>query len=225
MSDMPETTSSSNVVDYLLNAIGDGTFNPGEKLPPERDLSAQLSVSRNTVREAIKVMNYLGFIDSTQGSGNYIANAYDHAVSSIMKVLYMRNEISFLNVTDFRRMLELQSFELAITHATHAQKLEMRNTVDLLDSCTDPAQIVTLDNRFHTILTEASHNKLIIIIYVALSKVIDEYMRETYLRVTKHAQGFAELQTYHHAIVDALFEKDAEKGRQAIIDHFNLLIR
>ncbi len=221
---MTEATSS-HVVDYLLYAIGDGTFNPGEKLPPERDLAAQLNVSRNTVREAIKVMNYLGFIDSTQGSGNFISNTYNRSVSSIMKVLYMRGEISFQNVTEFRQMLELQSFELAIKHATHAQKLEMRDTVDLLDTCKDPALIVALDNRFHSLLTEASENELIIINYVALSKVIDAYMRDTYLKVTKHAQGFAELQTYHHAIVDALFEKDVEKGRQAIIAHFGLLTR
>ena len=67
-------TSCGIVVDHIMDQIAHKELNIGDKLPPERTLSAQLNVSRATVREAVKVLNYMGFVDSTQGSGNYVTD-------------------------------------------------------------------------------------------------------------------------------------------------------
>ena len=60
------------VIDYFKKKIMDGELRPGEKLPPERDIAERLNVSRNSVREAIRIMDMTGVISSQQGSGNYI---------------------------------------------------------------------------------------------------------------------------------------------------------
>lgn len=223
---MDSTTSWAQVVDYLMNEIANRNLNPGDKLPPERTMAADLNVSRATVREAIKVMNYLGFIDSTQGSGNFIAERYSETVANIMRVMYLRGDISFEGLTQFRQMLEINSFDLAVKNATVQQKLEMQQIVDLLDTCTDDSLIVDLDNRFHTLLAEASDNRLIIINFYALSRVLNEYMFNTYhYTVSKKKDGFKQLQIYHHAIIDALIEGNIDKGHQAIRSHFSHLDR
>jgi len=211
----------STVVDYVIDQVAKKIYNVGDKLPPERDLAKQMNVSRATVREAIKVLNYLGFIDSNQGSGNYISNAYSRTTANIMEVMFRRGDVDFEGFTAFRQMLELQAFSLALDKVTVEQTIEMRQIIDLLDTTTDDAFIFNLDNRFHTLLAEASHNQLIIINFHALSSVIGEYMAYTHNQtVAKKADGFKTLQKYHHEIIDALISKDSEKGITAIHNHF-----
>jgi len=214
----------SIVVDYVISQVENKEYNVGEKLPPERTLAKMLNVSRATVREAIKVLNFLGFVDSNQGSGNYITNTYDKTSARIMKVMFLRGEVDFDDFTIFRQMLELQSFDLALEKATDKQKAEMKQVVDLMDLTGDSSLIFSLDNRFHTLLAESSHNPLIIINFQALSTVLTKYMSDTYVKtVTKKDKGFEQLQKYHHAIIDALIEGDRAKGEQAIKDHFSWL--
>lgn len=224
MNNTSSNTLCSRVVDYVIEQVANKTYNVGDKLPTERDLSTQLEVSRVTVREAMKVLNYLGFVDSTQGSGNYITSTYDKTTSNIMRVMYLRGEVEFSDFTAFRQMLELQSFDLAIKNITREQLTEMEQIVMLLDFTTDKDLIFNLDNRLHTLLAEASHNSLIIINFHALTGVINEYMKDTYHQtVNRKVDGFNKLQSYHHAIVDALSRGDKLKGHQAIKDHFALL--
>jgi DNA-binding FadR family transcriptional regulator len=100
---MDNTTSWAQVVDYLMDEITNRNLNPGDKLPPERTMAADLNISRAIVREAIKVMNYLGFIDSTQGSGNFIAERYSETVANIMRVMYLRGIFPLKDSRSFGR--------------------------------------------------------------------------------------------------------------------------
>ena len=225
MQPSPKRSTCSIVVDHILDMIANKTLNTDDKLPPERDLALQLEVSRATVREAIKVLNYLGFIDSSQGSGNYVTAEYDRTITNIMRISYARGDISFEDFTIFRQMLELQAFELAIHHSTESLRSEMKQIVDLLDTTTDVDLIIRLDGRLHKLLVEASSNLLILITYHALSAVTAHYMADTFWNTTnKKKGGFEQLQKYHHAIVDSLIAQDVERGKQAICNHFKLFL-
>ena len=59
------------VIDYLCDEIREGRIRQGDRLPTERVLSEQLQISRNSTREALRSMDYMGIIESVQGSGNY----------------------------------------------------------------------------------------------------------------------------------------------------------
>lgn len=210
------------VIDYVIDRVSSKEYAVGKKIPPERDLALLLKVSRVTVREAIKVLSYLGFIECIHGSGNYISDKYDKTSAYIIKVLFLSGEISVNDFEIFRCMLERQAFELALDRITEEAKNEMKKILDLLDVTTDEDFIFNLDMRFHQLLVNASGNSLIIINFLALSKVIAEYMSDTYHKtVSKKLGGFACLQEYHHAILDALIEGDREKGINAINGHFS----
>ncbi len=215
--------SNEIVINYVIEQISSRQLNLGDKLEPERDLAEKLNVSRSSVREAIKVLNYIGFIDSTQGSGNYISNRYDSTVSDIMRVMYLRGELDASSFVQFRQMLELEAFDLALTLASKEQKEEMLQVVQLMDVSPDPNLIFSLDLRFHSILVEASHNYLINLNFTALNNVTINYMSDVfYGRVSKISKGFETLQLYHRTIAQALTDGDREKGQKAIIDHFRL---
>jgi GntR family transcriptional repressor for pyruvate dehydrogenase complex len=212
----------ATVIDYVINRVSSKEYPAGYRLPPERDLAQLLNVSRVTVREALKVLTYLGFVESIHGSGNYISDNYDKTSAYIIKILYLRGDINSDDFAVFRRMLELQAFDLAVGRLTEDAKHEMKQIVDLLDITTDEDSIFELDMRFHQMLVNSSGNPLLIINFQALSKVTAVYMSDTYHKtVSKKTRGFIRLQEYHHAILEALISGDREKGIKAINDHFS----
>ena len=65
--------SYEHVLTYLEDALRDGKLTLGQSLPPERELAEQLGISRNSVREAVRLLEHMGFLVSSQGAGNFIS--------------------------------------------------------------------------------------------------------------------------------------------------------
>lgn len=80
--------SYSILVDYVKNQILQGHVRAGEKLPTERELAEKLSISRNSVREGLRVLQNIGVIRPTQGSGNYISEDFNSTISEVLSFLY-----------------------------------------------------------------------------------------------------------------------------------------
>ena len=72
------------VIEYFKNRIMAGELRPGEKLPQEREIAQMLEVSRNSVREALRIMDMTGVISSQQGSGNYITCEFQKSIAETM---------------------------------------------------------------------------------------------------------------------------------------------
>ena len=60
------------VIEQIQKNIMDGTFKKGDKLPSERELSEKMAVSRTSIREALRVLETMGVVESKQGEGNFI---------------------------------------------------------------------------------------------------------------------------------------------------------
>lgn len=98
------------VIDYFKQKIIDGELRPGEKLPPERDIAEQLSVSRNSVREAIRIMDMTGVISSQQGSGNYITCEFQKSLAETMTMMFAMDQIDYRQISQIRQALECLAF-------------------------------------------------------------------------------------------------------------------
>lgn len=99
-------------VDFVRQEILEGHLHPGDKLPTERELAAQLDISRNSVREGLRVLENLGVLSSTQGSGNYIALNFDETISEALSFLYHLRGMQEGDVTEFRWMIEREALSL-----------------------------------------------------------------------------------------------------------------
>ena len=90
------------VIDYIESNILDGHFEVGDKLPSERELSQMLSVSRNSVREGIRILEVIGVISSQHGIGNYIADHFDKTLVQVMTMMYALEKMTYNEIRDFR---------------------------------------------------------------------------------------------------------------------------
>ena len=186
------------VIDYFKQKIIDGELRPGEKLPPERDIAEQLSVSRNSVREAIRIMDMTGVISSQQGSGNYITCEFQKSLAETMTMMFAMDQIDYRQISQIRQALECLAFTLAIENAA-------------------------LDKKLHYTLAQASGNILVQDFLEACSGVIDSFIHDMRAEILRTEERKKMLNEYHKKLIEALKEKDETKGQEALKCHFMLI--
>ena len=92
------------VLQYIKTLIIQGKLNIGDKLPTERHLSETLSLSRNTVRDAMRIMSSMGLVESRQGSGNYLSNKVSRNISATVDFMLLLEESNYLEINQIRLM-------------------------------------------------------------------------------------------------------------------------
>lgn len=211
------------VIEHFKKKIIDGELRPGEKLPPEREIAEQLNVSRNSVREAIRIMDMTGVISSQQGSGNYITCEFQKSLAETMTMMFAMDQIDYRQISQIRQALERLALSLAVMQATDEQIAEMETLVEELDQSTDDEKNVTLDKKIHFTLAQASGNILVLDFLEACSGVIDMFIKDVREEILRTEDRKDRLNQCHKKLVEALKEKDEAKGLEALDEHFTMI--
>lgn len=120
-----QAKSYERVLTYLEDALRTGELSLGQALPPERDLAEQLGISRNSVREAVRLLEHMGFVISSQGSGNFISCNIQRNLKDSFELLMLLQRIDYHQLADLRTGLELQAALLAAERITDVQAEEL----------------------------------------------------------------------------------------------------
>ena len=142
------------VIEYFKNRIMAGELRPGEKLPPEREIAQMLEVSRNSVREALRIMDMTGVISSQQGSGNYITCEFQKSIAETMGMMFAMSQINYQQISQIRYALEQQAFALAIEQASESQMEALEELVKRLDRSMDEQENARIDKQIHFTLAQ-----------------------------------------------------------------------
>ena len=148
------------IAQQLADQINAGHYATGEKLPPERDLSGQLGVSRTTVREALLALEIMRFIEIRVGAGVYVLPPHmrDRARADTIAT----TEIGPYELLEVRRVIEGQSASLAAWRATPEQLDRLAANIERMQAAIDDIPAFdTIDAEFHTLIAQASGNPLL----------------------------------------------------------------
>jgi GntR family transcriptional repressor for pyruvate dehydrogenase complex len=207
------------VVDKVLDLISSGTWKPGFRLPPERELSEAFGVSRTVVREAVKALEARGVLESTTGSGVSVRLADFNMVSrSLQTYMQLSNQDNFdIRLNEVRRVLEVEMVALAAARITADQKKQLRKICKQMRAEGHTAiQMAELDFQLHVTLAEATQNELF---KVLLAPLIDQLRDQIILTWEDFPRPVDQVFDQHEAIVSAVESGDAETARQAMIKH------
>lgn len=153
-------TSTTAAAALLRDALERLDLRPGDRLPPERELAAELGISRPALREATRRLVDLGVLRARRGSGTYVA------------------EIDPAELLAVRARLEPLAAELAARHRTDAQLAELERLAGRLDGAADdPAAFAALDLRLHELVAEAGGNRILLRVLADLADLL-RYSRE-----------------------------------------------
>jgi DNA-binding FadR family transcriptional regulator len=196
---MPQADRVSEVVRYLENRILSGKLVPGDLLPSEREISADMDVSRSVVREAIGRLASLGLVRSVQGSGTRVEPPSGRPIAAGYRRLPLETAIASLAA---RHRSEDHLARLAQAQA------ELANPNGSLEAH------VRADLDFHAILAEASGNPLFGLVLSPIQELLIESRRRT---LGQHGAQLAH--THHAAILTAVHAQDAAAAARAMQAH------
>lgn len=209
------------VLEYLKGQILEGKLTLGAKLPSERSLMAELGLGRNSVREALRQLENMGFVRSVHGQGSFLVNEAGQGFSSILSMMLLLRQSDRGEFLAMRESLEGAAYERAVRLAPSQPLLEMEQAVQAMEQAQKPDQLEEAERQFHRGLIEAGENQLIAVIMEALSSQGELYRRETLAQL--HEATRAPLLDTHRRILKALQTGDAPLGRAALAEHFQLI--
>lgn len=153
-----------SVINQLTDAIRNGDLKPGDKIPPEPELADSLGVARSSVREAIKILAYLGVLESKRSEGTFVCNGYKESMIDPMIYGIILNQDSFDNLMELREMTEAGMMKLAIDHHDEAELNELEELLEEMKEAInseDPVnRFFDVDNRFHDKIAEMGKNPM-----------------------------------------------------------------
>ena len=154
-----------SVINRLTDAMRTRELQPGDKIPPEPELAESLGVARSSVREAIKILTYLGVLESKRSEGTFVCSGYSESMIDPMVYGIILNQDSFENLMELREMTEAGMMRLAIKHHTEEEldKLESQLEVmrESLDDPEDPVKaFFDADDQFHNLIAEMGKNPM-----------------------------------------------------------------
>ncbi|PJJ65158.1 FadR/GntR family transcriptional regulator [Compostimonas suwonensis] len=220
MADSPRAWET--VLAHIESALIDGSLRPGDHLPPERTLAAELGVGRSSVREALRVLEVLGLIRTQTGSGPHagaiIVATPSGGMSALMRLQVAANGFAVQDVVATRLLLESA---IAADLATRGGDLAgSRQLLDAMQSDTlTEAEFLALDAQFHVSLAEASGNEVVAAMMAGLRNSIESYVLAAAERLADWATTSARLRQEHTHILAAIEARDAASARRLLHDH------
>lgn len=211
---------TDGAIERLRDLIRSGELPPGARLPPEQKLAAQLGMSRNSMREAVKALELVRVLDSRPGDGTYVTSLAPRLLlQGFSSAVDLLQDDTLLDVMQIRQMLEPAATAAAVAHMTGVHLARLAELLDAMRMTADDAeQMVQYDMEFHRVIIDAVGNE-------SLTSVLDGLSgRTARARVWRgliEADSAAVTQAEHQAIYDALAAGDSELARAAALMHVN----
>ncbi|AIC18188.1 MULTISPECIES: FadR/GntR family transcriptional regulator [Pseudomonas] len=193
-------------LEQLRQRINDGAWSIGQRLPTEPELAAELGISRNTVREAMRVLAFSGLVEIRQGDGSYL-----RAVVDPLDTLKALSQCSLEQARETRQIIETEAIGLAALRRTDQDLLELREALALSGDHYhgDLESYIACDLVFHGRLVDAAHNPTLSELYRYFSSVVGAQLRQT-LNIHPRRQAVFDL---HIDLLDAVEQRDPERAK------------
>ncbi|MBI1879147.1 MAG: FadR family transcriptional regulator [Chloroflexi bacterium] len=200
-----EATLSDRVTDQIENLIIANHLQPGDQLPPERELARQFGVSRTVVREAIRGLVAKSLLEVRSGGGTVVRRPTAEVVAQSMS-LFLRGAqptVNYEKIHEVRRLLEIEIAGLAAERHTEADLVRIEEN------------LARIDIAFHAALAQATHNELFNLLLDSLADIMYEVRISGFTVPNAMARGL----TYHSAIFEQVQASNPAGARRAMSEH------
>ena len=203
------------VMDSLLKAMEAGTIRVGEELLPERDLAEALGISRNSLRECLAIMSFMGIVENRGNRKILVKNADRfRKARSLIDLSYSQD--TFEDFMEFRRTNEREIARLACIRATEEDLERLRNSVERLEA---DATDFEADVDFHVNLAYASHNT----IFAAMLNYVNSLILELRMRFFEREEYHGKTAEAHRRIYEAVKARDEELAVYEMGRHLKII--
>ena len=209
---------SVKIGNQIKALIVDGELMPGDALPPERELMGLLNVSRPSIREALKSLVGMGFLEISKGNRTVVKSLVSAEIMEPLHQLLKEDITLIFQLLEVRKVIESWNAYYAAKRATLADIGHLEACiVSMKKKLTENGSTLGKEDAdFHLAISEATHNKvqthIMFTIYDLLKNSIGQYY-----------ENFDHNKIYqqHLEVVDAIKDKNSETARLKILEHLD----
>jgi DNA-binding FadR family transcriptional regulator len=195
----------NQVIEQLREAVMQGDWPVGQRIPTEPELAEQLGVGRNTVREAVRALAHSGLLEVRQGDGTYV-----RATSEVSGAVRRLCGSELREVLQIRRTLEVEGARLAAFARTDDELRELERLLDERDQAKLEKRFddfVRTDAEFHLAVVHCGHNTLLTELYRGLTEVVTASVA-----ATSHNDPRQPKEIQHRGLLDAIAAQDPARA-------------
>lgn len=217
--------NSESVVQQIINSLTDAMLNrqlrPGDRIPTETELAEQLGVGRNSVREAIKILVYLGVLEIRRAEGTFVCEGFSESmIDPMIYGIILDKSDSYENLMELREMMEVGVMQLAVKklNGDKLRRLEERLRCmqeEISKGASNVDKAFWADNAFHDEISDMAENPLLNKINQVV-RVLTHSMRYRTVQIMIESGRGQELYEAHEQIYNMLRDKENENMNEAV---------
>jgi GntR family transcriptional repressor for pyruvate dehydrogenase complex len=218
-----EGTGFAKVFAFLRERLLDGTIRSGDRLIPERELAAQLGVSRPILREALRALAVMGVVEIRSRVGTIVRQPDVSVLGDFFAFSLAQQTDAIEDVMQARIAIECQAIRLACRRATTFDFERLLQAMQQIEATIDdPLKGSLADFEFHATLVRASKSDTLASLYGAMSNLLLRSHSDRRALVERDPTIKDYLIDDHRRIFDALAARDEEKADRILRNHFSI---
>lgn len=209
------------VIDNLTEAMLNRQLRPGDKIPTEAELAESMGVGRNSIREAEKILVYLGVLEIRRAEGTFVCDGFSESmIDPMIYGIILDKEDSYENLMELREMMEVGVMQLAMKKVTQKELDVLKNKLEDMhkEIHKGPDNVENAfwaDNEFHDIISDMGQNPLVDKINQVVRTLTHAMRLETVRTMIETGEG-EELYKAHENIYRMIADKDMEHMDKAV---------
>jgi GntR family transcriptional repressor for pyruvate dehydrogenase complex len=208
---------SDEIVNQVKILISEGRLKPGDRLPPERDLVKEFSVSRPSLREALNSLVAMGFLE-TKGKRTFIKSVASESMQNPLSLLIKADTQKLFDLIEVRKAIETWGVFHAAQRATEEDIDQLRNIIDEMKKAFEAGRSwEKQDADFHLGIAQATHNT----IQTHVMSTIYDLLRESVAKIFRDQAKVKKLLDHHQRIFNAIKNHSPDNARERILEHLN----
>lgn len=202
---------TDEAIEKIKSMIVSGALRPGDRLPKESELAADLGLSRNSLREAVRALSLIRILDVRQGDGTYVTSLDPQLLLEALGfVVDFHRDDTVLEFLAVRRILEPAATAMAAGRIGAGELDDLERRLDALGPHPAVEELVACDLDFHREIVAAAGNSVLCSLLDGLS---GPTTRARVWRGLARQDAVSRTLAEHRAIVAALRDRDAEAAR------------
>jgi len=216
--DLSQESLAARCEAALTETLLSGQVAPGDYLPPEQELCAQLGVGRSTLREAVGTMVAKGLLEKRHGVGIRVVERSSQAAGSMLALLLQRGQVTAAELLEARRLYEVQAARWAAERADDPGRHAISDALARMAAAGhDHEAFAEADLAFHFAVAKASGNRVLALMVEAIRAPL----REAILASLQDAFQPQTTMAYHAGILDAIVAGDRRAAGEAMARHLD----
>ncbi len=222
---------SHKVVEQFKKLIHEGKLQPGQRLPTEKELAKTLRVSRPTLREALTVLEAIGYVEIRPREGTFVRTMIPTPMREPLLSMLERNPEKIFELFEVRRHLDPEGAALAAQRATERERAQLRELLEQAKAMVSGGrsifspEVVDLYARTFFRIAEATHNSIYAYLMRMLWTMVEGAFSFSREKLAFAPRIFGKLFKQYVAIVEAVIAGDPARARRAVAQHLDFGVR